>query len=251
MARIRDAEKTRHAIVMAARQEFLEKGYAGARMESIARTAGVKKELIYHYFEGKEAIFNEVRQQQNVDALAASRTDDHMLSVTDPLAQPDMLFVWRFQRALDNPEWVRFVTWEAAQGQETGIPGEEKRRGTIARSVGAIRSAQRDGRLADGLDPKLLQLAVFALANYPLAYAQITRLATGRSPTDPRFRKDWEAFLTELGRRVLRVETKPAPARKAVRRKKAETVAAATSEAPPRRAARKTATPTARLKKTP
>lgn len=246
MGRPRDAEKTRAAIVMAARQEFLQKGYAGARMEAIARAAGVTKELIYHYFDGKESIFNEVRQQQNIDAHAASRADDRVLSQDDPLAQPDMLFVWRFQRALANPEWVRFITWEAAQGQETGIPGEEQRRKTIARSVGAIRGAQRDGRLAEGLDPKLLQLAVFALANYPLAYAQITRLATGRSPSDPRFRKDWEAFLAQVGQRLLRPESPPPVAREAGTRK------AAPSQAAPRKAmGRKAEKPSVNPPKTP
>lgn len=233
MGRPRDAEKTRSAIVMAARHEFLQKGYAGARMEAIARAAGVTKELIYHYFDGKEGIFNEVRQQQNLDAHAASRADDRMLSISDPLAQPDMLFVWRFQRALANPEWVRFITWEAAQGQETGIPGEAQRRKTIASSVGAIRGAQRSGRLAGGLDPKLLQLAVFALANYPLAYAQITRLVTGRSPSDPRFRKDWEAFLAQLGQRVLSPERPPSAPRKAPSRK-----AEKPSAKPPRKSVR-------------
>ncbi|MBN9477161.1 MAG: hypothetical protein ABS43_00900 [Bordetella sp. SCN 67-23] len=205
MARTRNAEKTRRAIVDAARHEFSHKGFASARMESIARAAGVTKELIYHYFRGKEDIFNEVRALQHADALAASKADDSMLAAADPLAQPELLFVWRFHRALSNLEWVRFLTWEAAQGEETGIPGEAERERTIQRSIGAIKAAQGDHRLADDLDPQLLQLAVFALANYPLAYAQITRMATGRSPSDPGFRKDWAAFLAKLGQKLLAV----------------------------------------------
>jgi AcrR family transcriptional regulator len=178
-------------------------------MESIARAAGVTKELIYHYFRGKEDIFNEVRTLQRADALAASGADENMLSAADSLAQPELLFVWRFHRALTDLEWVRFLTWEAAQGKESGIPGEGERQRTIRKSISAIKTAQEDGRLAEGLDPDLLQLAVFALANYPLAFAQITKMATGRSPSDPTFRKDWSAFLAELGKRVLAVEKAP------------------------------------------
>jgi AcrR family transcriptional regulator len=41
----------------AARREFSDKGIAGARMEEIARAAGVTKQLVYHYFAGKEQLF--------------------------------------------------------------------------------------------------------------------------------------------------------------------------------------------------
>src|SRR5580765_1829836 len=44
-------------ILDAALKEFAEKGYAGARMDDIARRAGVTKGTIYLYFENKEAVF--------------------------------------------------------------------------------------------------------------------------------------------------------------------------------------------------
>ena len=66
-ARKRDAQKSRRKIVLAARAEFAAKGYAGARMEQIADRAEVKKELIYHYFRGKEHLFEEVRAEQLAD----------------------------------------------------------------------------------------------------------------------------------------------------------------------------------------
>ena len=44
-------------ILDAALKVFAEKGFAGARMEDIARRAGVTKGTIYLYFENKEAVF--------------------------------------------------------------------------------------------------------------------------------------------------------------------------------------------------
>src|ERR1700743_2411208 len=44
-------------ILDAALKVFAEKGYAGARMDDIARRAGVTKGTIYLYFENKEAVF--------------------------------------------------------------------------------------------------------------------------------------------------------------------------------------------------
>jgi hypothetical protein len=42
-------------------------------------------------------------------------------------------------------------------------------------------------------------LALYALATYPLAYAPITRMATGKLPSDPKFQQEWMAFLDQLG----------------------------------------------------
>src|ERR1700675_1629960 len=44
-------------ILDAALKVFAEKGYAGARMDDIAKRAGVTKGTIYLYFENKEAVF--------------------------------------------------------------------------------------------------------------------------------------------------------------------------------------------------
>jgi AcrR family transcriptional regulator len=44
-------------ILPAALRVFAESGYAGARLEDIARLAGLSKAALYGYYEGKEAIF--------------------------------------------------------------------------------------------------------------------------------------------------------------------------------------------------
>lgn len=60
--------QTRQAIVDAALAEFVEKGFADATIESVAKRAGVAKGLIYRYFEAKEALFSAVVQQEIVHA---------------------------------------------------------------------------------------------------------------------------------------------------------------------------------------
>jgi len=44
-------------ILQTALQEFAEKGYDGARIDNIAKTAGVNKALIYYHFKSKEELF--------------------------------------------------------------------------------------------------------------------------------------------------------------------------------------------------
>jgi AcrR family transcriptional regulator len=62
--------QTRRAIVSAALAEFLEKGFADATMESVARRAGVAKGTPYRYFPTKEALFSGVVQQEIAGAFA-------------------------------------------------------------------------------------------------------------------------------------------------------------------------------------
>jgi TetR/AcrR family transcriptional regulator len=199
--RTRNRERTRGSIVAAARAEFASRGYSGARMEQIAQRADVKKELIYHYFRSKEALFEEVRTSQLADAEA-----DHALPqspLADRTQDASSLFAWRFNRMLGDLEWIKLLTWEAVQTDVAPPPNEEGRRATIRKSIAAIKAAQKDGLLPADFDARFLQLSMFALATYPLAFAQITAMTTGMAASDKRFQKAWTGFLQQLGERLL------------------------------------------------
>ncbi len=56
----RNAEHSRRAILEAAMREFAELGVDGARTDSIARSAGVNKALLYYYFHNKESLYGAV-----------------------------------------------------------------------------------------------------------------------------------------------------------------------------------------------
>jgi AcrR family transcriptional regulator len=62
--RSESAALRRTAIVDAALDEFVEKGFAAARMEDIARRAGVAKGTIYLNFSDKEALFEAIVKQE-------------------------------------------------------------------------------------------------------------------------------------------------------------------------------------------
>lgn len=53
----RSPEKTRAAILQAALREFGEEGLEGARMDAIARRAGVNKALLHYYFGDKQSLY--------------------------------------------------------------------------------------------------------------------------------------------------------------------------------------------------
>jgi TetR/AcrR family transcriptional regulator len=53
----RDPAATRQKLLTAARREFARSGLAGARVDEIADRAGVNKQLVYHYFGDKDALY--------------------------------------------------------------------------------------------------------------------------------------------------------------------------------------------------
>jgi TetR/AcrR family transcriptional regulator len=54
---IGDRDPRRIRLLRAAITEFAERGYYGARVNMIADVAGVNKQLIYHYFGGKDELY--------------------------------------------------------------------------------------------------------------------------------------------------------------------------------------------------
>ena len=76
--RRRDPAATQRKLLVAARREFAAQGLAGARVDEIADRAGVNKQLVYHYFGDKDAlylavlewVYEEIREQERKLNLA-------------------------------------------------------------------------------------------------------------------------------------------------------------------------------------
>lgn len=81
----------REAIIEAAIDEFLDKGFASARVEDIAQRAGVAKGTIYLHFADKETLFQAIIQHEigtHIAAVTAMANDggslEQLLSITFP-----------------------------------------------------------------------------------------------------------------------------------------------------------------------
>lgn len=80
-------EARREAILDAALEEFAAKGYAGARMEDIARRAGVAKGTLYLHFGDKEGLFNGLAESAfaPMHSLAKEILDDKTPTLREKL----------------------------------------------------------------------------------------------------------------------------------------------------------------------
>lgn len=74
--------ETEENILIAARQIFAQKGFAGARMQEIADTAGINKALLHYYFKSKEKLFEQVFEEafsKLIKPMASFLADDSEL----------------------------------------------------------------------------------------------------------------------------------------------------------------------------
>ena len=193
----RDPQRTKDRILAAALKEFSAKGFAGARVDAIARRARVNKRRLYHYVGNKEGLFREI--------LHRKVAEKHHLFRTSP-GDPAEKLAHYYDMACHDVDWVRLVEWEALTTGSKKVIAEEDRRQAFAESVEAIRRAQVEGRLSERLEPEQLLLSFIALTSYPLAFPQHARLVTGLSPTDPEFQKKRSEFLHALAEHL-----RPAP----------------------------------------
>ena len=58
-----DAAQTRQALLDAALEEFSRQGYQAARLQDIAKAAGVTRGAIYHHFGGKAELYNTLMEE--------------------------------------------------------------------------------------------------------------------------------------------------------------------------------------------
>jgi TetR/AcrR family transcriptional regulator len=185
----RNPGRTRERILAAALKEFAAKGFAGARVDVIARRASINKRMLYHYFGNKEKLFRAVLRQK----IAERRAWGNNLS-SDPA---ERLPFW-FKAACNDADWIRLLEWEALQGDGQKVIDENARRAQSADWLKRLRQRQVRGELSSEFDARHLALAMQSLTMYPMAFPQLTRFIMGQAIDDPKFQRAHAAFLEKF-----------------------------------------------------
>ena len=189
----RDLERTRARILKAALAEFAANGLAGARCEDIARRARVNKRMLFYCFGSKKILYREILRRK------FSQRAEFVESAPDDLGSTILHWYDAFSSDI---ELVRLLEWEALGNGREQLTGEAERREYFKRTTARLRRAQAKGLIPAEVDLVQLQISVIALTAFPLAFPQMTKLASGLSPTDPRFRRKRMQFLRYLGERM-------------------------------------------------
>lgn len=165
--RERNPEKTTLDILVAAREEFVDHGLDGARIDRIAERAGANKRLIYHYVGNKEELYSRVL----LDAYRDIRAGERKLQLTDlpPQAAMDRLVGFTFDHFEANPWFLRLLANEnlhraAFVSQMPEVP--ELTSPIIAQLRDVLRSGVAAGVFREGVDPIQLYMSIIGLSYF-------------------------------------------------------------------------------------
>lgn len=80
-----ETEETKNRIIEVAKRHFSEKGFDAARVDVIAKDAGVNKALIYYYFKSKEAILDRLIQTllDDLSEIAMAFAKDKIITMIE------------------------------------------------------------------------------------------------------------------------------------------------------------------------
>lgn len=188
-ARRRNAVESRERLLRAARAEFAQHGFAGARIDRIVRKAGSNPRMIYHYFGNKSGLYVAVLE----DALGNLRAQELALDVEhlDPLEGLVQLFDFMNDHFEANLSLVSLLTNENLQKarfmrKSTVIP--EMSSPVLSMIARFIERGQEDGVLIDDLDPLRVYVMMVALSQFHLSNVHTLSVIFDRNLSDPAWR---------------------------------------------------------------
>lgn len=186
--RQRDPERSRQRLLTAALDEFSERGYAGARVTSIAARAGVNPQLISYYFGGKRGLYDALEQRWLAQEADIAQGDATLVDLT----------VGYLHATLEDPRLARLLLWDGLTDSSAATEPED---------VSDLQRRQARGEIAADFDPGMFQLAIMGAILAPIALPHIVRRITGLDPTDQAFK---DAYTRQLRRIVQRMGNDPA-----------------------------------------
>ncbi|ASU58477.1 MULTISPECIES: TetR family transcriptional regulator [Nocardiopsis] len=186
----RDPDRKRQQLMEAALAEFAEYGVAGARVDRLAKRAGISPGLVYSFFAGKEGLFEAVHEaivEQTVGAVPIDADDlpGYAGRLHDAAAQ--------------HPQVMRFLTWYALERAERPVSEIVAR--SMDEKITAIEAAQRSGTVRSDRPAGEILALVLTLANMWQHHTE----DVGHLVTDAQRR----AIVTDAVRRLVTPEEPP------------------------------------------
>ena len=180
----RRAEDRPREICSAALEVFAEKGFAAAKLDEIARRAGVSKGTLYLYFKDKEELFRSVVRDTvapNIDAVKQA-----VAAADLPFADLVRMFLARFADVatrLPVGAVAKMVIGESRNFPELAKVWHDQVAGpALAMMAGLIERAQQKGEVRSG-DPRLHAFSLMGPMLMGVLYRETLQPAGG-APID-------------------------------------------------------------------
>ncbi len=158
----RDPEATRAALLAAAEDIFLEKGYGNTSLSEIARRAGMTKSLIHHYFGSKEGLWREVKL-----ARFTQYTERQMEMLRDAQPSPELMrasLAFYFDFLRQNPQIVRILAWMFLERDQDDCLDIDRR--LIEHGITMMHQAQDEGQVRADIDARFILFVFIGLCQH-------------------------------------------------------------------------------------
>ena len=180
-------EETRAAILEAAVREFAQEGIAGARIDAIARQAGVNKALLYYYYRDKERLYGAALDH------GFSSLRQRIFAVLDQGLSPrETILAWagaHFDFVAGTGIKPGLLSREMMRAGRHGSPHLERLARTYFRPVSRRLIAVMQRGMASGdfrrVDPQHFLFSVIAMIVFYFSSAPLIRLLRGQDPLAP------------------------------------------------------------------
>lgn len=177
-------------VLVAAAEEFARRGFAGARIEQIARRAGVNKQLLFYYYHSKRGLFQAALNQAAVELERA------LAALPSPGGRP----LERMRQALDaqfdylarRPDLVALLSQAGRAEGASFAPA-------IKQVVVLLAEGQGRGEVRDDLDPHVAAAqALVLMIGYLRHEAVIAASAPSLVTDEPALRERWRKGVLDL-----------------------------------------------------
>jgi TetR/AcrR family transcriptional regulator len=201
----RNPEATRRKLLVAARREFAASGLAGARVDEIAARAGVNKQLVYHYFGDKDAlylavlewVYEEIREQErrlNLEGLPPEQAIRKLIEAS-------------FDHLAAHPDFIVLLNDENRGGARhvRGSKRLEAMHSPLVSMVSQIlKQGTRNRTFRKGIDPVQLYISIAGLSYFFFSNTPTLSAIFGKDLASPTALRVRRKHIVDLVMRSLR-----------------------------------------------
>src|SRR4051812_32954168 len=203
--RRRDPAATQRKLLTAARREFAAQGLAGARVDEIAGRAGVNKQLVYHYFGDKDALYLAVLEWVYEEIRAQERKLN--LTGLPPQQAIKKLIESSFDHLAAHPDFIVLLNDEN-RGGARHVRGSRKLEAMHSPLVSMVSKILADGVktgvFRKGINPVHLYISIAGLSYFFFSNPPTLSAIFGKDLASPTARRARRRHVVDLVMQSLR-----------------------------------------------
>lgn len=193
---MRETSPMLNRILEAAEREFGDKGLDGAKIQSIAHSAGTSKQLIYHYFESKERLYEIILRDMTNTVFNEMLLVD--IENDGPVESIRKFFLAYLDYLEQNPEWIIMsIDQGLHHGAQVRIDRDlaETREKLLIKLEAPLIVGQKTGLLKCSLDTNMV---FFLITSFVVGSLSLRRVFSVDGPVSKTSQESWRNLMSDF-----------------------------------------------------